>query len=389
MISIEGRLPVSVNKAQLLQFIEGEASKVLPKPVSTGLFTVTPDMTSIRFKDIRVTNQVPLLGVQIVFELMVLVKAGFIKCKVKTRNTIGVDVHGTEISKDVKIKHLNVQFERIEISGFPGLFQNLILKKINSDLLGKKTEQLEDIYRKIEPVFSDFQESGFQIKGVNFSNLIIPRFLAVRDFNCPGNMLLLDMFGSVFIKNIRPGLVTEMIDIEKKEHPFEFNISIHQIFLKEVAGLFLSNLTIPIINRKLPLDLKFINIDENVMHVGFEISELLKGHWLLQLDVIIHHDAIRFSLIKIESTGRESIIDKGITKALEYGIEKLLKEYAEFPLSVIKNMIAENLKPSYRVQSGDTVMEVEVPDFKIQHVWLDQQSILFNAKWESPFYIKL
>ncbi len=389
MISIEGRIPISVNKAQLSKLLEGEIRKILPKVVKVGLFKITPDLSSFELSNIQIFTNQGNIKCQVEFSMPLKMKLGFINFLVKNHSKFTTELQLVEVSKGKNITDLNIIFNQIIISGLLGLFEGFLLRKANFALRELHESILVKINKAIAPWFDKPFESNFSIKGKNFENSLVANVIAARDCQSLTNTLNFDIFGSTFIQNIRPGLNTQLIDIERKEHPFEFNIAIHQLFVKEVANLFIKDLTIPIINKKIPVVLRHINIEGNIMHVGFEIDQFFKGTWQIQMDVVIQNDVLKFTLLHIESLSGESLIDKGITKALEFGVEKLLKDYAQIKISTINDLVSGQLKPVYRKEINGAMLQVNVPEFDIQHVWLDQKSILINAKWQEPFYIEL
>ncbi|HNA94822.1 MAG TPA: hypothetical protein PKZ72_08935, partial [Saprospiraceae bacterium] len=94
-------------------------------------------------------------------------------------------------------------------------------------------------------------------------------------------------------------------------------------------------------------------------------------------------------LLEMQSTGSNSLFDKGITKLLELGIEKLIQKYAEIPFSTINAHIAGGIKDAYHFDFQSSAIKLSVPKFSVKHITFDDKIVLVNCEWQDRFYLEL
>lgn len=389
MISVEGRIPIIINKNQLIRFVETQIRNLPEKNIGSGLVKFSPQLAELKLNDLHFESGLEHLTCNVYFELPSVMRMRFLSFDVSMLAKCAVTIYLNEFSSTNGIDAISLDIKKLRLNGIWSLFNGLFRKKFISNFAKLRNDLIKQVNQKIFELFERSSEVNFQLRSVEYQNALTPKIIALRGCSSPSNSFHFDFFISAFIKNINRGFHAELIDIERKEHSDQFNIAIHQIFLKSVVSHVINEMHVPVINRKVPLQLDFIKIDDNVMHVGVQMTEIYKGNWKLKLDVMVQNDTIKFSLLEIESSSGHSLIEKGVTKLLELGLEKLLKEYAEIELVTLNKMIKGPLKDVYHFEIDGISAKLLVPGFEIKHINLDQNSILLNAQWDKSFYVEL
>lgn len=389
MISLEGRVPVSLNKLQLLNYLQAEVRLHHVSPYTSRLLTIESELQHFQMLDFNISSPANQLIVDIEMLIPVNVRLPLCKFRVNTKPKIKISILGTGFSGTSKIESLSLSLRTLQLNGALSVFEGMIRKNIIAQVEKLLPDILKLVNSKISELLSQKTQIDFNISGIDYNNLLYVKGVKLRECSSSNNSLLIDVFSSAYIENQNQGFEAEYYEIERKEHPGQFNVAIHQDFLKSILTKLITEVEIPVLNKKIPLVLTDFRVVCNVLYVGLELSEFYKGAWRLKLDTSVTSDTLRFSLLEMQSTGSNSLFDKGITKLLELGIEKLIQKYAEIPFSTINAHIAGGIKDAYHFDFQSSAIKLSVPKFSVKHITFDDKIVLVNCEWQDRFYLEL
>ncbi len=186
------------------------------------------------------------------------------------------------------------------------------------------------------------------------------------------------------LRHVLPPVVLKNTDFNQS-----MMLGFSQDFIATILSKQIQKYSIPVLNRKLPLKLQYVNIVDQSIKIGIAIVLILEISYEIEFSLSIDNRVIKLHLLKIQPKHSASLLQIGITKAVQLGIKTLLDKVGKFHLETIKSKIQENIKKSYHFNTNDTVIKLNIPDFEIAKVWVENQAVCFSIDWMDEFKLDL
>jgi len=389
MISIVGQIPISISKTSLLQFAQTLIRKQSCLDIFLKYFTIVVDLSNFKLEDLQLIyadNQIE--GVL----------TGQLPCKLKSKlynkeilaiGKFAIKLNGLEISDSKQFQNIQIQIESLKFQGINSFLVKPFLIPANDAIRESLAKELPAINQVVLENLKKTYPIDFKLDNQIFKNFLSLKQLEVKNLEYDSMHIRLKIGYQAKIMNQElshalPPVLSEKNDIDKS-----IIIGFSPDFIAAVLAKHIQKYSIPVLNRKLPLKLQYVNIVDQTIKIGISIVVILEASYEIEFSISIDNRILNLHLLKIQPKHSASLLQLGITKAVQLGIKTLLDKIGKFQLGTLKNKIQENIKPSYHFNTNDTVIKLNIPDFEIANVWVENQAICLSIEWKDEFVLDL
>lgn len=389
MISLEGQIPVSIPKASIILFAQDYVRKTTCPDIVLKYFTISVDVSSFVLENchlIGADNQVDCI------------LKGQLSCKLKSKlfdkqilviGKLVIRFIGLEISESKQVENIQIQIESLKFQGIPSLLIKTFLAQANDAINQFLIKELPVINQVILLNLKKTYSFDFELANQIFKNLLGIEKVKITSLEDDSMYFKLKIgFKANLVNNELSHTLLPILS-KNNNNSDSITIGFSQDLLADILSKYIQNYTIPLLHKNLAFKLLHVNIGDQSIKIGIAIIKIFEASYDLEFSISSNKSIIKLHLLKIQPKHSASLLQLGISKAIQFGIRKRLDEVGEIDIALIKSKVKEYLKSSYHFKTNVADINMNIPDFELANIWLENHAICFSIEWKDVFYIDL
>lgn len=359
MLSLHGIVPISIQQNQLVQFIQKQIQN--EKSISFKKWWGSIDLNSSGLEILSSTIGLKENKLIIFFNIRIPVFYRLLFWKKRTYVNLKSEFifFVLQTGRQASFALDNSRISYFNVEGIPNLLNNLFTPTIENALEIEITRSLGNLNRLFEELVSKEWQIPFSIESNQhkfYLNIRQVRFASIETEN-----------GIVKI-NLAISIETDLRSRELTYNDFVFldiatdcRIQITEDILKELLQSYLTTLHIPLISKNIPVAIAELKLTKQFIELNLQFSEWFKGLYFIKLQLLSVQNEMHLHLVEMKSTEKQSFIRKGLGKAIEFALIKIIESTGKLSFSTISTLTNQMIESPLYFKIKENVVKINIP----------------------------
>jgi len=367
MISVHGLIPISVKQKEFSLFIQKQVQKEKQFSFGKRWGGIDLFLSGLEFQTIDIELRDNKLFIEVNIRIPVKYRLFFWKKEthVTLRSELSFFVLQTGRQPSFALDNSEINYFNVE--GIPNFLNNLFTSSIENSLEVEITRNLSAINHIVQEYISKEWMVPLTLDSKQHNIFINARQFRLAAITSKDGIIIVKL--AISLEADVKSQEFYLGDFVFLDISADFRILVTEDILKELLQSYLTSLHIPLISKNIPVLLNEFKLTKQFIELKLQFREWFKGEYTIKLQLVVVHQEIHLHLIEMKAGENLSFIKKGLAKAIEFALDKIIESTAVIGFATISDLINKQIDSPLYFKMGTDAIKINIPKlaFKAIH----------------------